>query len=565
MLSSELQGGACRIESKLELVDGVREDFNLFLSNLGIHEESREFWKLVLSEILVNAMEHGNANDPTKQVEARWYCLGTEVILEVCDEGDGPPQAKADVAGLPEDPLSTGGRGLFLIKQFVDHWEHWRAKPGYCARVVKKHPEISMENVNDVVLEQTLNELSTCYESLAAFYRLGDGLVRAESVSHFINQAFEDLAKVARHDLLLVAFINSFQVPLQEELVGIHQRVEAEASPLLQKAIETKEEFVWETPEEVAGDPLLGAFACGIVAPVQAGGDCQGTLVLARRSNAPYLNAGELNTVRTFADLFGIAVVSANNTLARSREARALRELEIASDMQNNLLPMPDITSGSCWDVFARRRSAREVAGDHVEVALNDHGDLFLVCIDVMGKGVSAAFLAAIFRTAFHLSVGFNYSLLELTCRLNEVLIAQMGGLTMFATCAIAKINAACDSMEIVNAGHCPVSIFGDSQGYREVQPSGPPLGLFEEVSYEAETFALEPGTSFLVVTDGLYEWNKNNEIWGWDAFVNFIKEHPQLEPEVFWHRLQQVIREEGDEGSDSSDDQTMLYWRKFS
>lgn len=565
MTRSELKTYRFVMPSKLELVEGLREEFEIYLKELDLPEGAIHFWLLILSEVAVNAIEHGNQNDPEKDFEIRWSLDGQTICLESRDHGSGPPQQLVEEPTLPDDPLSDGGRGLYLIQQFADTWEHWKAPDGYWTRVLKHHEEISDMAGFDPVLEQALNELTTCYENLSAFYRLGEGLIRAENVGHFITTALTDLANVASHDFIALQFCEAYQESLSNELDVLGVVRKEPLSEKQQQVVDSGLEYIWETLEEVDGDTCLSSYACGICAPIKAGNKVQGILTAARTSNDPYFNAGELNTIRTFGDLVGIAVVSANNTLARSREARALRELEIASEMQNNLLPMPKTTSGDGWLAFARRKGAREVAGDHVEVAINGKGELYLVCIDVMGKGVSAAFLAAIFRTAFYLSLTIDESVEALTRRLNSVLIHQMGGLTMFATCAIARINAARDEAEIVNAGHCPVILMDAKGDIIQVDPSGPPLGLFEGIELKTETFPIGNEATMLMVTDGLYEWEIGGDIWGWDPFVEFFVESADAKPEVFWNRLQNLIHSKADDPTTSSDDQTMLYWKACS
>ena len=560
---AETSGNRATLPSDIRCVDDVRTAFAAFLGAHGLGPEPTESWLLTLSEMAVNAIEHGNGNDPSKRVTIAWNRAGETVTLEVADEGNGPPASLTEAPKLPDDPLSTDGRGLYLIRSFVDRWEHWRGSGGYCARVSKTHPELSDLADNQAIMEQTLNELSTSYESLAAFYRLGDGLVRSENVTHFIEQACADLARVARHDLLALCFHYDFQEPLAAELNDLPTCSACLPSPIQQRVMESRQEWIWETPEEVDGVEALQPYACGICVPVQAAGTVFGVLWVARKHNDPYFNAGELNTIRTFADLTGIAVANAHNTLNRRREERALRELEIASNIQENLLPLPSLTAGEGWSAFARRKGAREVAGDHVEIAYGPNDELFLVCVDVMGKGVSAAFLAAIFRTAFHISLALPTGVAELTARLNNVLYTQMGGLTMFATCAIAKVSADLGTLEIVNAGHCPVVVADSATTVTQVEPSGPPLGLFPDLTYTTETLPVTTKTRLLMVTDGLYEWECNGEIWGWETLIDYIRQNIDLESEVFWHKLQHTITTTGCADAATSDDMTLLYWRR--
>ncbi|MBC2596431.1 ATP-binding protein [Ruficoccus amylovorans] len=195
MADEPVKGDLRILSARVELVETLREDFGLFLRDLGVNDKQLAFWQLILSEATVNAIQHGCKSDPCLKVEVKWMRHGREVLLEVKDPGPGPAEDVIRSPELPEDPYQSHGRGVFLIESFADRVEHWKSAHGYCLRITKTHAEIDLEDEIDTVLEQALNELSVCYESLAAFYRLGDGLVRAESVSHFISQAIDDLKK----------------------------------------------------------------------------------------------------------------------------------------------------------------------------------------------------------------------------------------------------------------------------------------------------------------------------------------------------------------------------------
>ncbi len=75
--------------------------------------------ELGLHEALVNAVRHGNAEDPAKRLRIRRITTPNWLVWQVQDEGSGlPPNARA--ARLPDQPEALSGRGLFLIHQCFD-------------------------------------------------------------------------------------------------------------------------------------------------------------------------------------------------------------------------------------------------------------------------------------------------------------------------------------------------------------------------------------------------------------------------------------------------------------
>jgi serine/threonine-protein kinase RsbW len=91
---------------------------------------------LVLTEAMVNAIKHANANDPDKMVHICITIAGARLIIKVFDFGQGfdinavPPP---DVEGLAER-----GRGIFLIKTLMDSVVYRRVSGGNVLQMSKK-------------------------------------------------------------------------------------------------------------------------------------------------------------------------------------------------------------------------------------------------------------------------------------------------------------------------------------------------------------------------------------------------------------------------------------------
>lgn len=72
--------------------------------------------QLGLQEVLVNAVRHGNGNDPRKCLRVRRILTPRWLVFQVQDEGCGvPPQGRC--RALPEAVDAACGRGLYLIHQ----------------------------------------------------------------------------------------------------------------------------------------------------------------------------------------------------------------------------------------------------------------------------------------------------------------------------------------------------------------------------------------------------------------------------------------------------------------
>jgi anti-sigma regulatory factor (Ser/Thr protein kinase) len=72
-----------------------------------------ETLKLLVSELMTNAIKHGDGRQPV-ELHAHW---NSEVRIEIFDHGDG--FAPAPRVGALDEP---GGFGLYLVGQLADRW-----------------------------------------------------------------------------------------------------------------------------------------------------------------------------------------------------------------------------------------------------------------------------------------------------------------------------------------------------------------------------------------------------------------------------------------------------------
>ena len=81
--------------------------------------------EIALREALANAVFHGNRNDAGKKVLIRAYCdPGKGLVIAVRDEGTGFDPAKIPDPRRKDRLQLTHGRGIFLMRELMDHIEH---------------------------------------------------------------------------------------------------------------------------------------------------------------------------------------------------------------------------------------------------------------------------------------------------------------------------------------------------------------------------------------------------------------------------------------------------------
>ena len=71
---------------------------------------------LVVSEAVLNSIEHGNKNDKDKKVTLKVSCTGNNLKIDVRDEGKGFNYDMVKDPTLNENRLRETGRGIFIMK-----------------------------------------------------------------------------------------------------------------------------------------------------------------------------------------------------------------------------------------------------------------------------------------------------------------------------------------------------------------------------------------------------------------------------------------------------------------
>lgn len=185
-----------------------------------------------------------------------------------------------------------------------------------------------------------------------------------------------------------------------------------------------------------------------------------------------------------------------------AEKERMGRELELAREIQESLLPARSLRHGSL-EVRATFRPAAAVGGDYFDVFPIDERRLVVVIGDVAGHGLHAGLLMASLKSTVAALIREGYSGEELVLRVNGLMGEGRFGPIM-ATLAVAEIDVAAGLVRITIAGHPPAYVIADGR-CEELMASSLPLGSALGRPAQLER-PFPPGARLLLYSDGLVE-----------------------------------------------------------
>jgi serine/threonine-protein kinase RsbW len=109
-----------KLDSTLETVDNAEQTASRIASESGFGDDEVMQIAMAVREAAVNAVLHGNAYDPEKKVELEFVRTEEDLVITIRDQGKGMDLAKIPDPLAAENLLKTSGRGIFLIRSFMD-------------------------------------------------------------------------------------------------------------------------------------------------------------------------------------------------------------------------------------------------------------------------------------------------------------------------------------------------------------------------------------------------------------------------------------------------------------
>jgi serine/threonine-protein kinase RsbW len=125
------------LNSTMDSVGEVEAAADKLAGEAGLDEDERFHVTMAVREAAVNAVLHGNEYDPAKKVTATFENTGKALIFTIADQGKGLDLETLPDPLAPENLLRGTGRGIFIIRSFMDEVHFRQLHPGTELTLVK--------------------------------------------------------------------------------------------------------------------------------------------------------------------------------------------------------------------------------------------------------------------------------------------------------------------------------------------------------------------------------------------------------------------------------------------
>ncbi|MEK5233617.1 PP2C family protein-serine/threonine phosphatase [Lysinibacillus sp. FSL K6-0232] len=242
------------------------------------------------------------------------------------------------------------------------------------------------------------------------------------------------------------------------------------------------------------------------------------------------------------------------------KQAEYEMEMKIATSIQKTLLKtyIPQLSS---VDVGMISVPARKINGDYVHFFHHREEHLSVAVTDVVGKGVPAALCMSMVKYGLE-TLEYAYKepsyVLEVINRVIEKGVDDSMFVSMFYGCLDIQKNI----FSYASAGHEPALHYNAKQDqFFSLEAKGLLLGVLPNTKYTYQEIVLEENDIITMMTDGVTEFRKHDDLNSRQVITALIKEHKHLPAQQLCQLLYQEI--EKIHGFNLSDDFTVVILKK--
>ncbi len=128
------------LDSSLDSVNQVEQTAEQVAQKAGLDEDEVYRVAMATREAAVNAVLHGNDFSVDKHITVSFENTGSSLVIKVADQGKGLDPATLPDPLAPENLMRGSGRGILIIRSFMDELHFRQLDPGTELTLVKHLP-----------------------------------------------------------------------------------------------------------------------------------------------------------------------------------------------------------------------------------------------------------------------------------------------------------------------------------------------------------------------------------------------------------------------------------------
>jgi len=306
--------------------------------------------------------------------------------------------------------------------------------------------------------------------------------------------------------------ITGLRLPVSEGIVGKCVRENA-----CQNVLDVSSDPHFSQKMDAQSGFVTRSILCS---PMSVSDQVFGAVELINKSSADGRFAGaDAHLLRVLTSSAGLAIANARLNAAQVENERVRRELELAAEIQRNLLPT---AQGAGFPASGVNVPARMVSGDFYDFLPLASGKIAFCLGDVAGKGMNAALLMAKTASLYRLLAKDASCPGDLLARLNDE-ICETTTRGMFVTMAAGIYDPTCGDIALANAGHEPPLYAAADGSFESFPADAPPLGIVPDSDFPEIGIEMRRGSLYLC-SDGLTEAPCAGEALGQKGFQRLIE-----------------------------------------
>lgn len=422
------------------------------------------------------------------------------------------------------------------------------------------------------VKESQLEELKSAHEKLTILYKASEAISAILNIDQLLDKIMDLIYEVAKPERCFILLKEEDSNDLVVKVMRLEENKIPDgnvtiSNTIINRCLSNKmamliSDVMEDSQLSASESVVLQNIRSAISVPLISSDRILGAVYIDSSSVRKAFNQEILEVVVGICNQAALAIDNAIMNKKLFDQNLSAKEMDIARDIQINFLPkIPPSTKN--FDISVMSVPAKKVGGDYYDFIPLSENKLGILIADVAGKGIPAALLVSIVRSAFRMEakrVGTNVE--ELMYTTNNAVCRDTVN-NMFITVFYLILDV--DSGEIIysNAGHCYPLIVRREGEVERLKGGGSIFGMFENSTYKSETLILKEDDILILYTDGVIDCkNEKDESYSIKRLMNKVQENIDLSAEEIKKSVYEDVRKFAHMG-ELFDDFTLMVIKK--